>query len=150
MSGLRQGCTIAPTLFNMVINYWRDRCQPFGIDILYKCGKLVGEKTRRPSTANITELLFADDAAAVSNTRQYIKRAAAILEEVTSQWGLTISFPKTKLMIVGPQDEPHTQIIIINGTAIEVVSEFKYPIVESSGDFKRCVEDRVVKGFKSF
>ena len=143
MSGLREGCTIAQTLFklyfNMVINCWRDRCQPFGVDILYKCGgKLVGEKTWRPSTAIITELLVADDAAAVSNTRQYIERAAAILEEVTSQWGLTISFPKTKLMIVGPQDKADTQPIIINRKAIEVVSEFKYlgAIVESSGDFK--------------
>ena len=74
-NGLRQGCTIAPsTLFNLyfnaVVSAWRDRCKPFGVDILYKLGgKLVGERTRRPETTILTEFLFADDAAAVCSTR---------------------------------------------------------------------------------
>ena len=71
-NGLRQGCTIAPTLvnlyFNLMIKSWRQRCLIFGADVLYKCsGRLVGERTRRPST--LTAFLFADDAAAVSKTR---------------------------------------------------------------------------------
>ena len=45
-NGLRQGCTIAPTLFNLyfnaVVSAWRDRYKLFGIDILYNLGgKLV-------------------------------------------------------------------------------------------------------------
>ncbi len=52
-NGLRQGCVIAPTLFNlyftMAMEQWRIRCREFGVDVMYKCGgKLVDERTRRP------------------------------------------------------------------------------------------------------
>ena len=48
-SSLRQGCTIAPSLFslyfNLVMEDWRKRClQLFGVEVLYRCsGKLVGK-----------------------------------------------------------------------------------------------------------
>lgn len=99
-NGLRQGCTIAPTLFNLffnaVIECWRDRCSSLGVEILYKCGgKLVGERTRRPSVINVTELLFADNAAVVSPDRESMVEAADILGEVTPEWGLTVNAQKT-------------------------------------------------------
>lgn len=52
-NGLHQGWSMAPTLFNLYFNLaivqsWRQHCQQFGIDVLYKCsGKLVDERTRR-------------------------------------------------------------------------------------------------------
>lgn len=50
--------------------------------VLYTC--TVGEGTRRPSTMTVTELLLAaDNAAAVSTTRDNIKRAAHFLDEIT-------------------------------------------------------------------
>ena len=36
------------------------------------------------------ELLFADDAAVVSTTREKMESATRILGEVTSEWGLTL------------------------------------------------------------
>ena len=60
--------------------------------MLYKCsGKLVGERSKRPSTLTVTELLFADDAVAVRTTRESIERSAHTLDEVVSEWGLTMS-----------------------------------------------------------
>ena len=52
-NGLRQGCVIAPSHFNLycnlVISQWQKKCAGFGVDILYKCsGKLVGERTQKP------------------------------------------------------------------------------------------------------
>ncbi len=45
-SGLRQGCTIAPTLlnlyFNLAVEQRRVKCRSEGVEVLYKCsGKLV-------------------------------------------------------------------------------------------------------------
>ena len=91
--------------------------------MLYKCGgKLVGERTRRPSMMTVTELQFADDVAVVSATRDSIVRAANVLDEVTSQWGLTMSMSKTKLLVVGePRVEEDLQPINIRGESIEAV-----------------------------
>ena len=73
--------------------------------MLYKCGgQLVGERTRRPSHVLATELQFADDAAAVGDSRESIVRAAERLVEVLSEWGLTMSFHKTKQLVAGASD----------------------------------------------
>ena len=77
------------------------------VEVLYRCsGKLVGERTRRPLKTTVTELQLADDVVLVGTTRESIVRAAHVVDEVTSEWGLTMSTPKTKLLVVGvPYDE---------------------------------------------
>lgn len=70
------------------------------MEVLYKCGgRLVCERTRRPSPVTMTELLFADDAAVVGTARESMERAAHRLDVVTSKWYLTVSV--TKLIVTG-------------------------------------------------
>ena len=38
----------------------------------------------------VTKLLFADNAAAVGTSRESVERAARVLDEATSEWGLQI------------------------------------------------------------
>ena len=158
-NGLRQGCTIAPTLFNLyfnlVVSCWRERCQSCGVNILYKCGgKLVGERTTRPSTLRVTELQFADDAAAVGTSREDIVRAAQVLDEVTTEWGLTVNVQKTKMMVAGvPRgSNASLQPISIRGENIEIVTEFKYlgAIIEECGGIKKELESRIAKASRTF
>ena len=156
-NGLRQGCTIAPTLFNLyfnlVMDQWRKRVQPFGVEVLYKCGgKLVGERTRRPVKATVTELQFADDAALVGSSREEIERAAETLDRVATEWGLTLSLSKTKLLMTGKWNEADIQPIIVRGEPIEAVSQFRYlgSVVESHGEVLKDVEDRIAKASRAF
>ena len=79
-----------------------------------------------PSSPAVIELIFADDAAAVGTTRESMERAAQALEEVTSEWGLTVSVPKTKLLVADVHcEETDLQPIYTRGGATEAVTEFK-------------------------
>ena len=62
-------------------------------------GKLVGKHTRRPSPFQLSQFFFADDAALICTSRSDIFTAAKVFEEVTTvttEFGLTLSIPKTK------------------------------------------------------
>lgn len=157
-NGLRQGCVIAPTLFNLyfalVMEQWRVKCSEFGVDVFYKCGgKLVGERTRRPFHIKVTELLFADDAAAVGTDRESMECAAIELERIIKAWGLTLSVAKTKLLVAGvPDNEEELRPLVLEGGEIECVSDFKYlgSILEAKGSIVKEVGERIAKASRAF
>ena len=107
--------------------------------------------TRRPSRATVNELLFADDAAIVSSTRENMERATQVLSEVTSEWGLTVSVLKTTLLVAGTTGESGSKIC--NQCILEVkLLTFKYlgAIIEENSDVKRDVEDRIARASRAF
>ena len=141
-NGLRQGCVLAPTLFllyfNMVMLCWRARCAGLGVKPLYKCGgKFVGERTRAPTSALVTELCFADDAVITASTREDITKATVELQQVTAECGLTISFPKTKLMVAGRG--------IIESDVAPLGS-----VVESHGGVMLDLDDKIARASRAF
>ena len=108
-NGLRQGCTMAPTLFNLyacvVAERWLDRLEAIeGIGTLV-VNKQDGQLFRR-STRNASETLlykgeFADDVVLFACSREAACASIRAYIEVVSSLGLTVSFPKTKFMVVG-------------------------------------------------
>ena len=105
-NGLCQGCTIAPTLFilyfSFVIDKWLSQCQAAGVEVQFKLGgKLVGERTRRPSSFVMSKCLFVDDAALVCSCWENMVLAARMFDKVAGESGLTLSVPKTKLLVAG-------------------------------------------------
>ena len=144
-NGLRQGCTLAPTLFNIyisaVVATWRNTHKEAGVDVLYKHGrKLVGDRTTksRLNEMRVTETQFADDAALYATTRGAFESAAAGYEEVADDFGLKLSVEKTKGMIVG--DEMDVTPIQVKGVNLDIVDHFQYLGSNISRDGEVTVE----------
>ena len=112
----------------------------------------MGERTRRPLKTTVTELQFADDAALVCSSREGVERSARVLDQVASEWGLTLSHQKTKLIIAGTWSEEDLQPIVIRGDSIEVVFEFRYlrSIVEMHGEVLKDAEDKIARDSRAF
>ena len=64
---------------------------------------------RRPLQTTVTELLFADDVVVVVSGREGMETAAHVLDEVTTEWGPTMSLVKTKLLIVSEAGSEEAQ-----------------------------------------
>ena len=155
-NGLRQGCTMAPTLFNLylnlVVDVWRNQCSEDGITILFNVdGHLVGSRSSKFNTARWSELKFADDTAIFGPSRDKIIHAMSKLFTVTAQFGLTISVSKTKAMVVGGSDE-ECQDIQVGERVIEMVEEFKYlgSVLACNGSIRSDVKERVAKASRTY
>ena len=83
--------------------------------------------------------------------RKEIEMAAQTLDEVASEWGLTLSLPKTKLLVAGMWSEDDLQLIGIRGDTIKTVPDFRLgSIVEVHGETLKEVEDRIARASRAF
>ena len=133
-NGLRQGCTLAPSLFNIyfsaVVACWRARCPEAGITVKYRHGrKLVGDRTSKSHLVQvkITESQFADDAAVYATSRDAFESATRKFIEIASMWGLTVSIQKTKGMAINNRNLPEDlKPVDTEGGPVEMVNDFTY------------------------
>ena len=89
-------------------------------------GKLVGERTRRPSSFVLSECLFADDAALVCSYTANMVLVVRTFDEVATEHSLTLSVPKTKLLVaeIGLNNDDLAPSELDGGT-VGVVEQFK-------------------------
>ena len=160
-NGLRQGCCMAPALFNLysclVIECWTarvERTPEVGVYLRYKHDrKLFRRYTRNAEELKLTECQFADDAALLATTRRGAERATAEYMLVAGDFGLSLGIPKTKVMPVGREVTAEDKFpLCIGGEEIESVSEFPYlgSEIASSGRMDSDVERRITQASKAF
>jgi Reverse transcriptase (RNA-dependent DNA polymerase) len=110
--GVRQGCTLSPDLFNLVLEMIMRMALDNETVGLRLCGRLV------------SNLRFADDINLMATSPDELQAVTDHVNQQSARLGLVINIDKTKTMAVG--DEQMKLHIQINGKELEQVKEFVY------------------------
>ena len=124
---------MAPTLFNLyacvVVERWLERVKSVegtGTHTLYKQDQQLFQRSIR----NAQEMLlikgeFSDDVVLWARMRQAVSAAIRAYVDVAKAFGLTVSVPKTKFMVVGSGVSKEEKLpLALDDGLIEWVSEF--------------------------
>ena len=134
-TGMKQGCVIAPDLFNCVIDHLIMR------RLLSRCslGIELGEY-------QLIDLDFPDDIAIIAPSTCVLQEALMILQEEANLVGMQISWPKTKLMAITPNPTNHLPLKICN-TEVLFVDSFTYlgSLITNDGSSSRVITSRIAK-----
>ena len=160
-NGLRQGCCMAPVLFNLYacvfVERWLARIENLdgvGLTLKYKHDqKLFRRYTRNAEETRLTELQFADDAALLAKTREGAENAIRMYMEVANDFGLSVSIPKTKLMVSGREARAEDSAPIPTGDEqVESVTEFTYlgSVISSTGRMQPDIDKRIAQASRAF
>ena len=123
-SGVRQGCTAAPDLFNCLLDHLMRRVTNRTHGILL-------------NDYELKDLEFADDTVLFAPDLAGLTEALRIYVEEATKIGLQVNFSKTKIMAVSESTPPAS--ITINNNTIEIVKDFIYlgSKVNTNGDLRQ-------------
>ena len=120
--GVRQGCILSPTLFNLYAEYIMRRVLENwngGLSI---------------SGYKLSNLRYADDTTLVATSALELEELLLIVKAKSEALGLRLNVSKTKIMIVG--SDGNEDPIVVDGTEVEHVTQFNFRgslITTSSG-----------------
>ena len=130
-TGVKQGCVIAPDLFNCVIDHLMRRLLS-----RYSLGIQLADY-------QLTDLDYADDIAIIAPSACVLQEALMILQEEANLVGMQISWPKTKLMAITANPTSHLPLMICN-TEVLFVDSFTY-LITNDGSSSRDITSRIAK-----
>ncbi|KAG0720083.1 Hyastatin [Chionoecetes opilio] len=113
-TGVRQGCVLAPSLFNACMDWILDKVVDQS-----DCGASVGN-------TKITDLVFADDAVIFAESLEVLVMALEALHEEAKPLGLEVSWLKTKVQVFGDLLDEAVQSVHACGEDIEILESFTY------------------------
>jgi len=109
--GVRPGCPLSPTLFKIYLD-----------KIITKWQKQDTTGIKLSKNQQLSTLLFADDQVIIADREDNLQRAAHKLNQIITEYGLTISVQKTKSMAFRGRDPVRTKIVIDNKIIVQVNS----------------------------
>ena len=145
-SGVRQGATEGPPLYNFYSDYslrvYDNKKKEAGVEGLSISYQIPQEATNREQrlrasatgTTDEDDLGYADDLALCAWTQEELEVCIHILVKVFDEFGLQINFTKTETMVVNSKNTPPDSIVSINGNEIKNTNAFKYLGVWISSD----------------
>ena len=107
-NGLRQGCSLAPLLFNIlmwaVFSCWLKAQSIDGVGLAYRYkldGKLMFQRRRSDSPFHLTDCQFAEDSVLMASSQKAAQSALHAFASIASSFGLSINVAKTKFLVAG-------------------------------------------------
>lgn len=152
--GVRQGCVIAPLLFNiffdcvvrLALSEMPDGC---GVDLAYQVEAevLPRFKGTGPSTLlTVATLMYADDLVLMSCDKSELELMLKTFDSVCSRMGMCVNAAKTELMAIGHEGVLPDGVQLSGGEA-SYVSSFKYlgGVVDTSASWDMEIQARITK-----
>ena len=103
--------------------------------------------------SKINNLLFADDLAIFSLSKEDLQKRIAILQQYSNEWGLELNLSKTKIMIFNKQGATIRKFkFYFQGQEIEIVKQYTYLgfTFMPSGKKHQGIENLINKAKKSW
>jgi exonuclease III len=153
--GVRQGCVIAPLLFNVFFDCvvrlsLAEMPAGCGVRLAFRAeGEVLPWHARAggPSTMlTIAALMYADDLVLMSCDRCELELMLQVFDSVCSRMGMCVNAAKTELMAVCHDGQPLESVQLSDGEACYVPS-FKYlgGVVDTSANWEAEVTARISK-----
>ena len=161
-SGVRQGCVLAPALFNLYFDVVirsaieEHHQEGRGVHLVYHPeGRLVGERRKMTAQTLVTDLEYADDMALVASSWSDLETMLVSLNTQCTAMGLSISQKKTKTLAVLPSPScqpPVTILLSPDADPVKLVTSFQYLGSTVSWDCSVGAEvsSRIVKASQAF
>jgi len=116
--GVRQGCVLSPSLFNIYTDH------------IFREIETDGDEERMPGIVvgghNINNLRYADDTVLLADCEEDLQSLVTVIKEESRKYGLEINKKKTKTMVISKATKAPEVDIEIEGEKLEQVNSFTY------------------------
>ena len=140
--GVRQGCSLSPTLFNIYIN---------------ELAVMLEQSASPGLTLHDTEvkfLLYADDLVLLSPTEQGLQQSLSLIEQYCQRWALTVNLEKTRVMVFQrkARSQGNGYHFTLGDSVLEHSTSYTYLglAISAAGNFNLAIKDLKEKAHRAF